>query len=154
MQQARKTAWVPRSSRGIGAAIALRLAEDGFAVAVHYAAGAREAEDVVVHNAGIQLLGSHAGMDHAAADHLIAVNLSAAFRVLGHAARRSSEPLLAGNGNHSFPVLVRIRSNLSPSSSSASTWMRKLTSALFRSLRASVLASSDLRCTLQSRLAA
>jgi 3-oxoacyl-[acyl-carrier protein] reductase len=42
-----KAAIVTGASRGIGRAIALRLAQDGFAVAVNYASRAQDADDVV-----------------------------------------------------------------------------------------------------------
>lgn len=44
---ASKVAIVTGASRGIGAAIAVRLGKDGFAVAVNYASNAKEAEQVV-----------------------------------------------------------------------------------------------------------
>lgn len=57
MKTSIKTAVVTGASRGIGKAIALRLAEDGFAVVVNYAAGQEKAEQVV---AQIQQAGGHA----------------------------------------------------------------------------------------------
>ncbi|BCI68642.1 SDR family oxidoreductase [Acetobacter aceti] len=47
MTQGRKVAIVTGSSRGIGAAIATRLAKDGLAVVVNYAGNADQAEDFV-----------------------------------------------------------------------------------------------------------
>jgi len=56
-QTAAKSAIVTGASGGIGRAVALRLAEDGFSVAVNYAGNAAKAEEVV---AGIRRRGGQA----------------------------------------------------------------------------------------------
>jgi len=52
-----QVAIVTGASRGIGAAIARRLAKDGFAVAINYASSAKQADALV---AELQALGAHA----------------------------------------------------------------------------------------------
>jgi 3-oxoacyl-[acyl-carrier protein] reductase len=63
-----KAAIVTGASRGIGRAIALRLAQDGFAVAVNYASRAQDADDVVraIEAAGGRAIALQGDVSHAA----------------------------------------------------------------------------------------
>jgi len=65
---ARKSVIVTGSSRGIGRAVARRLASDGFAVVVNYAGNATKAEEVVaeIKSAGRQVIAVQADVANAA----------------------------------------------------------------------------------------
>ena len=101
-----KTALVTGGARGIGAAIAERLAKDGAAVAVNYARSAKEAEEVVarIRKAGGKAVALKADMsDPAQAKGLV----DAAHKELGrldilvnNAGRADFAPLEAVDGAH------------------------------------------------------
>ncbi len=107
-----KTAIITGASGGIGRAVALRLARDGFAVVVNYAGNTAKAEgvvneiksrlfkktldtfariDVVVNSAGIMPLGRIADGDIEVFDKVVATNLRGAFLVLRQAAQHVVE---------------------------------------------------------------
>jgi len=81
---ARRVAMVTGASRGIGKAIALRLARDGFAVVVNYAGGAAAAEETVreITAAGGRARAVQADIaDPAAVEHLFAATAETFSRI-------------------------------------------------------------------------
>jgi 3-oxoacyl-[acyl-carrier protein] reductase len=82
----------PRSNKLAGITVKADLAATGGVDRLFDAVAERFGRlDVVVHNAGIQLLGAHAEINDAALHELAAVNLTAAFRVLRRAANDIEE---------------------------------------------------------------
>jgi len=113
-----KVAVVTGASRGIGAAVAERLARDGFTVIINYSGDVKSAEalarkiegkggraltaradvnaaeaafggvDVLVNNAGIMKLAKIADSDDALFDQHVAINLKGSFNAMREAAKR------------------------------------------------------------------
>ena len=76
MKLAGKSALVPGSSSGIGAAIAGRLAEEGADVAVHYRS---DEDDILLNNLGLEIPGPFIDVTEQDYDKVLDVNLKGVF---------------------------------------------------------------------------